>query len=151
MTINRDVKDRLILFGWIAGLLMLISVIWVFSQKLQAYYLLQSVNNVFVNNEDARRLSAFIPNKTGKAGLLGYWYSMRNSTDRLFVFTIFQDGILVPLGAIVSDNGSINEIIPLSAHAVQVFDDLPQSIVQMYITRIETAALGNAEGNKIWH
>jgi len=148
MTINRDVKDRLILFGWIAGLLMLISVIWIFSQRLQAYYLLQSVNNVFVNNEDARRLSAYIPNKTGKAGLLGYWYSMRNSSNRFFVFTIFQDGILIPLGAIVSDNGSVSEIIPLSAHAVQVFNDLPQSILQMYITRIETVAPESTEGNK---
>ncbi|MDR1838530.1 MAG: hypothetical protein LBQ93_02945 [Treponema sp.] len=147
-TTNSDVKDRLILFGWIAGLLILISVIWFFSQRLQAYYLLKSVNSVFVNNEDERRLSAYIPNKTGKAGLLGYWFSMRNSTDRLFVFTIFQDGILVPLGAIVSDNGSVSGIIPLSAHAVQIFNDLPQSIVQMYITRIETAAHGNTEGNK---
>jgi len=148
ITINSDVKDRLILFGWIAGLLILISVIWIFSQRLQAYYLLKSVNSVFVNSEDGRRLSAFIPNKTGKAGLLGYWFSIRNSSDRLFVFTIFQDGILIPLGAIVSDNGSINEIIPLSAHAVQVFDDLPQSIVQMYITRIETEAPENTKGNK---
>jgi len=148
MTTNRDVKDRLLLFGWIAGLLIIISVIWIFSQKLQAYYLLQSVNNVFLNNDDTRRLSAYIPNKTGKAGLFGYWYSMRNTTDRLFVFTIFQDGILVPLGAIVSDNGSVSGIIPLSAHAVQIFDDLPQSIVQMYVTRIEAAAPGNTEGDK---
>ena len=148
ITINSDVKDRLILFGWIAGLLILISVIWIFSQRLQAYYLLQSVDNVFANNEDTRRLYTYIPNKTGKAGLLGYWYSMRNSTDRFFVFTIFQDGILVPLGAVVSNNGSVSEIIPLSAHAVQVFGDLPESIVQMYITRIESSAPGNTEGNK---
>jgi len=148
MTVNRDVNDRLILFGWIAGLLILISVIWIFSQRLQAFYLLQSVNNVFLNNDDTRRLLAYIPNKTGKTGPLGYWYSMRNSTDRLFVFTIFQDGILVPFGAVVSDNGSVSGIIPLSAHAVQIFNDLPQNIVQMYVTRIEAAAPVNTEGSK---
>jgi len=148
MNIAHDLKDRLILFGWIAGLLILTSLIWISSRQLQANYLLRSVNNVLLNSDDSRRLSAYIPDKPGKAGLLGYWYSMRNSSDTMFVFTIFQDGILVPFGAIVSDNGSVSEVIPLSAHAVQAFDNLPRSIVQMYVTRIEAVARKNTEGNR---
>jgi len=148
MNIASDFRDRLILFGWVAGLLILISIIWISSRQLQANYLLRSVNSVFMYNDDSRRLSAYIPDKPGKAGPLGYWYSMRNSSDMMFVFTIFQDGILVPFGAVVSDNGSVSEVIPLSAHAVQAFDSLPQSIVQMHVTRIRASALEIMKGNK---
>jgi len=134
-------KDKALLFGWIIGLLLLVSVIWILTQPIQAYYLMRSVNGVFIGNSDSRRVSGYVNQKAGKAGLFGYWYTMFNSTDRLFVFTVFQDGILVPLGAIVTPNGIVNEIIPLSAHAVQVFDSIPGSILQMYINRIEDAAL----------
>jgi len=136
-----DFKDKILLFGWIVGLLTVISLIWNFSQPVQAYYLQRTVNNVFINNDDSRRLASYIQNKTGKADLLGFWFSMHNSTDMMFVFSILQDGILVPLGAIVSDNGTLREIIPLSAHAVQIFDNLPESILQMYVNRIEAIAL----------
>jgi hypothetical protein len=137
----QDLKDKAVLLGWIAGLLVLISLIWIFSQPLQAHYLLRSINNVFINNNDERRVINYIQKKHEKTGLIGYWYSMYNTKDLMFVFTVFQDGILVPLGAIVSDNGNVQEIIPLSAHAVQIFDNLPRSILQMYVRRIEKAAL----------
>ena len=139
----REIKDKAVLFAWIIGLLLLISMLWIFTQPVQSYYLLRTVNNVFINNDDIRRLSASIPKKSDKTNLLGYWYSMYNSTDTMFLFTVFQDGILVPLGAVVSEDGNVIEIIPLSAHAVQVFDALPKSILQMYTARIETA-----EGNR---
>jgi hypothetical protein len=141
-----DLKDKAILLGWITGLLLLISLLWIITQPVQSYYLMRTVNNVFINNNDTRRLSAsvhapFSQQRSEKASLLGYWYSMHNTTDYMFVFAVFQDGIMVPLGAVVSPNGRVNEVIPLSAHAVYVFDRLPQSILQMYVTRIETALL----------
>jgi hypothetical protein len=132
-------KDKAILLGWITGLLLFISMLWIFTQPLQTNYLLRSINNVFINNNDSRRLSAFYQQKSANAGILGYWYSMYNSTDKMFVFAAFQDGILIPLGAIVTDKGSVDEVIPLSAHAVQIFNTLPNSILQMYVSRIETA------------
>jgi len=135
----QEIKNKAILLGWIAGLLMLISLIWILSQPVQAHYLLRSINNVFINNNDERRVINYIQKKPGKTGLMGYWYSMYNTKENMFVFTVFKDGILVPLGAVVSDTGNVQEIIPLSAHAVQIFNNLPQSILQMYIRRIETS------------
>jgi len=137
----QDLRDKAVLLGWIAGVLMLISLIWILSQPLQAHYLLKAINYVFINNNDERRVINYIQKKPGKTGLMGYWYSMYNTNDNMFVFTVFKDGILVPFGAIVSDNGNVQEIIPLSAHAVQIFDNLSQSILQMYVRRIEAAAL----------
>jgi len=130
-------KDKALLFGWVTGLLLFISLLWIFTQGLQTHYLLRAVNNVLINKEDSRRLVERVHVKTGKSGPLGYWYSLNNSTDKMFVFSVFQDGILIPLGAIVSANGKVNDVIPLSAHAVQVFDSLPKSILQIYINKIE--------------
>jgi len=132
-----NIKDKAILFAWIAGLLLLISILWTLTSSVQSNILLRTINSVFINNEDTRRVSKYIQHKTGKTDLLGYWYLMLNSTDKLFMFGVFQDGILVPLGAIVSDDGRVKDVIPLSAHATQVFANMPKSILQMYINRIE--------------
>jgi len=136
-------KDKAILFGWIAGLLLLISILWILTQPVQAFHLLRAVNNVFMYNDDARRVSQFIHTKAGKTEALGYWYTMYNSNDKMFIFTAFQDGILIPLGAIVSPNNTVSEILPISAHAEQIFDKLPKSILQIYSDRIENAARVN--------
>ena len=138
---TRDLKDKLILLAWITGLLLLISCLWILTLPLQTNYLLRTVNNVLTDNNDSRRLSVYIAGKGSNPGLFGYWYSMHNSSDLMFVFTVFQNGILVPLGAVVSANGNVLELIPLSEHSVQIFDRLPQSVIQMYVRRIEGSAM----------
>ena len=150
------IKDRAILFGWIAGLLIITAVIWVIVKPLHARYLMTAVNRVFINTGYSHRLSSYMDAPSGKAGLLGYWYKMNNTNDLLFVFAVFQNGIFVPCGAIVSYDGKVNEIIPLSAHARQVFNNVPQSLMRIYIQRIETiprpaaagAVLSAREGNR---
>jgi hypothetical protein len=136
-----DLKDKVLTFGWIAGLLIIIALIWILTQPVQANYLLRTVNSALIADGYEHRVVSAIPAVAGKPGILGYWYAMYNSPDRMFVFAVFKDGILVPLGARVANNGKVEEIIPLSAHAVQMLDNLPKSIIQMYITRIEIAAL----------
>ena len=140
-------KDKAVLFAWIAGILLLISVLWIISQSAQTHYLLRAVNNVFINNNDSRRLSVYMQQKPQKTGLFGHWYLMNNSDYKMFVFAIFNNGILIPLGAIISADGAVQEVLPLSAHAVQVFDILPASILQIYISRIEEAALQFLQGD----
>jgi hypothetical protein len=135
-------KDKAIFLGWIVGLLLLTSVLWISIQSVHAFNVLKAVNGVFMNNDDVRRVSEYLRVKAGKAEIFGYWYSMY-SAEKMFVFTVFKDGILVPLGAIVSPDGTVSEILPLSAHAAQIFDGLPKSILKMYMGRIEEAALIN--------
>ena len=129
-------KDKIVLISWIAGFILLISVFWIITQPVQTKYLMRTINNVFISNDDARRVSAYIPHKSGKADLMGYWYTIFNSQDIFFVFTVFQDGILIPLGVVVS-SGTVKEIVPLSSHAEQVYGKIPESILQMYVRRIE--------------
>jgi len=130
-------KDKAILLTWIIGLLLLFSIFWILTEPLQTNYLLRTVNNILNNNNDSRRLSAYIRQKPQRAGLFGYWFSMHQSENRMFVFAFFNNGILIPIGAVVSANGIVDEMIPLSAHAVQIFDKLSGSILQMYVSRIE--------------
>lgn len=137
MKINIYVKDKIILISWILGLLIITSLVWILSRPLQANSLLRTANSVLISSNDSRRLVSF-SGRAGNETLLGYWYSM-NTTDKMFVFSVFHDGILIPLGAVVSDNGIVKEIIPLSLHAAHVFDYLPDSVLQIYINRIETA------------
>jgi len=136
-------KDKLILLGWIVGLLLLVCVLWILVQPALTFHLLRNVNNVLIINNDPRRISAYLQTKPGKAEIFGYWYTVYNSTNKFFVFTTFQDGILVPLGAEVSADGAVSEILPLSAHAAQIFDSMPKSVLQMYIDRIKNAAYIN--------
>jgi len=141
-------KNKAIIFGWVMGFLLFLSLIWILSQPLQKRYLLMAINNVLIAKGDARRVVAYKDVNDGKAGLFGYWFMLNNSPNSMFVFASFQDGILVPLGAVVSDNGSVEDIIPLSDHAAQIADKLPASVLQLYITRIEAAALANKRGNR---
>jgi len=135
----RNIKNKALLSGWITGLLLLVCLLWMLTYGPQTHILMRTVNSVFINNNDTRRLSGLMQTKTFSSGLLGYWYLMYGTADKMFVFTIFKDGILLPAGAVVSANG-VNEVIPLSAHAAQVFSDMPESILRMYINRVEDAA-----------
>ncbi|MCL2271619.1 MAG: hypothetical protein FWC19_02285 [Treponema sp.] len=132
-----DFKEKLILLGWITALLLLISLIFISSNGLQRKQLMRTVNNVFYYRDDSRRVTEYTLKNTVKSGIMGYWFSINNSTDKIFVFTVFQDGILLPLGAVVSHNGEVREIIPMSEHALSVFKNIPDNILQIYIKKIE--------------
>jgi hypothetical protein len=140
-------KNKAVSFSWIAGLLILISLIWILTQTLMARYLLRTVNRTFINTGQPHRAVSSLAQSRENSSLLGFWYSMANTQERLFVSAIMRDGILVPLGAIVSPEGDVKEMIPLSAHAEQVMDELPLNIQRMYAARIETAAKNDGGRN----
>jgi diphthamide synthase subunit DPH2 len=143
------IQEKAILYGWVVLILFLMSLLWAVTTGAQKHNLLRSVNSVLVASGETKRISDYSGPHIGKAGLLGYWYSIINSQDKMFVFTVFQDGILIPLGASVTAAGSVYEIIPLGAHAVQVMEKMPESILKIYITRIEAAYLAaSMEGSK---
>lgn len=147
MRLKSNAKDKLILFGWIAGLMILISVIWVSTGKVQADFLARAVNNVFIDNGDPRRAGEYLSEKTKKAGVFGYWYSLSNSASEIFVFTVFQNGILVPFGAVISSGGEVSEIIPLSAHAAEIHSNLPDSVTRIYVSKIAKSASAEKVNN----
>jgi hypothetical protein len=139
------IRDRAILGGWIAGFLIVCALIWNLTRPLQTRYLLRTVNRVFIDIGDSRRISSPLARQGGKPVPMGYWFSMLESADRMFVFGVMQDGILIPCGAIVSLEGKVKEIIPLSGHARQILHTFPAGIMGLYIRRIEAAGRGGGK------
>jgi hypothetical protein len=131
-------KDRAIFLGWVAGLAIICVMLWSFTYSFRATCLMRSTNKVLISMIDERRLIAPLRRPPASPAPLGCWYSMHNSNSLFFVFTIMREGILVPCGAEISEKGEVT-IIPLGSHARQLFERIPQSIIQVYIHRIESS------------
>jgi hypothetical protein len=133
-------KARLVFLAWIAGIFAALALLWILTQPVQQRYLLRAVNSVFIAAGDSRRVVS--PAAGPPGGPPGFWYSMSGSKDRLFVFGIIQDGILIPCGARVNEAGKVEELLPLGFHADRTLDTLPPGILHIYVRRIEAALAG---------
>ena len=142
--ITSAVKDRAILLGWIAGLMLVISLLWSLSFPFRSVCLMRAANKTLALMDDPRRL-AFPLIRPAPAGPLGCWYTLSESGSLFFVFAINKDGILVPCGAEIAKNGTVKEIIPLGSHAGQVMPQIPRGLIQVYVRRIESAAAAMTE------
>jgi hypothetical protein len=138
------VKDRAILLGWIAGLVLIIALLWSLSFPFRSACLLRSANKTLALMDDPRRLAAPLLHPV-PAGPLGCWYTLSESRSLFLVFAIIKDGILVPCGAEIAESGLVTEIIPLGSHAGQAMAQIPQGLIQVYIRRIESAAAAITE------
>jgi len=134
-------KDRAIFVGWIAGLVLVAALLWSFSFSLRSTSLLRSTNKILISMGDNRRLAAPLLRPVAGPVPLGCWYRLYESDSLFLVFSIMQGGILVPCGAEIAENGEVVEVIPLGSHAQQVMDTIPGNLVQIYVHRIETAAV----------
>ena len=132
-------KDRAILLGWIVGLVLIASLCWSLSFPFRANGLMHSTNRILVAQNDERRLAAPLPQQYTAPVPLGCWYSLVDSNSVFFVFAILQDGILVPCGVEISDQGEATGFVPLGSHALKIIDRIPGGLVQMYLHRIESA------------
>jgi len=141
-------KDRAILAGWIAGLVLIASLLWSLSFPFRAFCLMRSTNRVLIAMDDSRRLTAPLSHSAAPVSL-GCWYRLSGSGsggDSLFyVFALVQGGILVPCGAEISGKGEVLDIIPLGSHARQIMKRIPPGLIQMYIRRIESTGIPQGE------
>jgi hypothetical protein len=137
-------KDRAMLAGWIAGFLIAGALLMIFTQPLRARILLRAINKSLVMAEDTRRLDAPAAGFSGRGGIPGIWYTLLDSKDFFFVFSIMRDGVLIPCGITVTPEGKTGTVIPLGAHARQVFGRLPEGIIGLYVKRAGDAFMRNA-------
>ena len=133
-------KDRLILTGWIAGLVLAACVLWILTFSFRAGILMNSTNKILAQMEDDRLLSAPLQQSSGGSVPLGCWYKLNKTDNIFFVFAVIHDGILVPFGAEISEKGKAISLTPLGNHARQVMNRIPQGVLNVYMQRIESAA-----------
>ena len=141
------VKDRLILAGWIAGLVIIITLLWSLTFQFRARCLMKSVNKVLIAMDDDRHLESPLPRPPARSVPLGCWYSLLGSDSLFFVFGIMRDGILIPCGLEITADGKVSAIVPLGSHARKAMSHLPKGISDVYIQRIESA-LASAKEKK---
>jgi hypothetical protein len=134
------VKDRLILLGWIAGLLIAASLAWSLTFNYRAASLMRSVNRALEAAGDERLIYLPLSGRFVRKAPMGLWYRLYESDSLFFVFVIMREGILVPCGVEVNKDGKAVDIVPLGSHARQVIGRIPQGVIQVYIQRIESAA-----------
>jgi hypothetical protein len=135
-----NMKDRLLLLAWIAGLSILGAFIWILCHPILSEYFLRQVNQSISVSNAGLRLTPDRSSVLLKYPPFGLWYSIENSQDSFFVFTVFNDGILGVFGARVNPENSITDIIPVSAHARQIFNRLSSGVIKVHARRIEDAA-----------
>ncbi|MDR1324472.1 MAG: hypothetical protein LBK00_00365 [Treponema sp.] len=132
-------KDITFLAAWIALIVLLGGVLWLFTQNLRYSCLLKSVNTALESVGDTQRLER-IPSNLSKHNSLGFWYYEESSQNRAFVFSIMDDGILQPCLAWVSPEGSVIEIFFLQRNVRDV-TRFSQGIINVYKQRIEQSVL----------
>jgi hypothetical protein len=137
-------KDRAILVAWIAGLLLIASLLWFLSFPFRSVCLMNSTNKILASMDDdgapAQILSAPLLHPFSGPAPLGCWYRISDSNSLFYVFALMHGGILVPCGAEVSEKGEVTRIIPLGSHARQVMRRIPQGLIQVYAQRIESSS-----------
>jgi hypothetical protein len=149
-----DVRHMGIFAGWIAVLVLAGSFLWGFTQPVRNRILLTSVNRVLAAGttiEDLRLEQPVSPwRMPGRASQVGTWYTTTAKAWAV-VFPLMTDGIFSPVLGVISAEGTVEALIPLSNHAAAVFSRLPRGALQVYIRRIEAgyAVLRNAREDKI--
>jgi len=133
-------KDRAMCAGWIAGLLLAAALLWSLTFPFRSECLMRAVNKVLISTNDDRHLAAPVLHHSAGPAPLGCWYKVYESNSLFFVFAVMWEGVLVPCGAEISEQGNIVEIIPLGNHARQVMHQIPPGLLQVYARRIESAA-----------
>jgi len=139
------VKDRLILLGWIAGLLLAASLAWSLSYNYRAASMTGSLNKALAAAGDKRIISSPLPGRSAKPAPaahapMGLWYGLEESDSLFYVFVIMNEGILVPCGVEIDKAGKAVGIVPLGGHARQVIGRIPPGVMRVYLRRIESAA-----------
>jgi hypothetical protein len=137
--LSPTVKDRLILLGWIAGLLLCASLAWSLSFPYRSDTMMQAVNKALEAAGDSRIILSPLPGRAARPAPIGFWYSLINSDSLFFFFVIMNEGALVPCGVEIKD-GQASGLVPIGSYARQVIGRIPNGVIQVYLRRIEAAA-----------
>jgi hypothetical protein len=137
----RRYRQMGIFLGWVAGLFLVGALGWIFTQPVRTRMLIRSVNRVLADSGEDLRLDAPISpwGMPGRAMQGGSWFTTLDGEDRGIVFPIMSGGIMVSFLGIISPEGTLRSLIPLSRHAEKMWDRLPPEYLRIYVNRIEAS------------
>ena len=135
-------RDTAVFLGWAAALFLAGFLLWSLTQSLRDRSLLRAVNRVFIQRGETRRLGASVPppRSRRKTNLPGSWYSLAETKQLVYVFSVMNGGVMAPYAAFIGPGGKVSEVIPLSVHAEQFTPRFREGLMGIYIRRIEKLA-----------
>ncbi|MDR2785253.1 MAG: hypothetical protein LBB83_04985 [Treponema sp.] len=127
--------------AWIGGLVLTGILLWGLTGSLRSQIILTSVNKVLDRSGMPYRLEKTIGalGKPGRAMQLGSWFTLRDTGGLAVVFPLIAGPNTAAAMALLSREGKVESLVPLSTNAVQLFERLPAAVVQLYIRRAEEA------------
>jgi hypothetical protein len=138
------VKNTGIVLAWIAGSLFFGWLLFFLTRSLQGDMFIQAVNKTLSQTEETRRVEKNLLGRTS----LGNWHRFVGANGEVegkaLLFSIFDNGIMVPCIAFVpagGENAGKIEILPLNNHARAVFPHIHQGELDIYRRRIEKEIL----------
>jgi hypothetical protein len=130
-------KEPGIFGGWLLGIFLLGGLLWYYTQDVRARVMIRSVNLVLEAQDEPRRLQdPLIPRLTPEQGIR---FSLVNAQGLAVVFSIISDGAFVPFAAMISPEGKVEKLVPLTGNSLRMADRLPRETIAIHIRRIEAA------------
>lgn len=135
------VKEWGLFAAWIGGLVLTGILLWALTGSLRSQIIITSVNKVLDRSDIPYRLYKTIGalGKPGRAMQLGSWFTLRDTGGRAVVFPLMAGPNAAAVMALLSPEGKVESLVPLSTNAVQIFECLPAGAVRLYIRRAEEA------------
>jgi hypothetical protein len=130
-------KDLGIFAGWILGIFLLGGLIWYGTQGARDSVMIRSVNMVLAAREEPRRLKS--PLSFRSIPEQGSRFSLVETNGRAVVFSIITEGAFIPFVALVSPEGKVEELVPLTDNSARIMDRLTPGAITVHTRRIEAA------------
>ncbi|MDR0640883.1 MAG: hypothetical protein LBG07_00315 [Treponema sp.] len=141
----KELRDRAIRAGWIAGLLLAGWFLWFFTASPRENSLKHQVNLILNSRGEDFRLGD--PLRRGRALIpLGTEFSLESpapdpggegGSRSFLVFPLVSGGSVLSCGVLIDSQGKVERFIPLGAHGEQAFERIPRGILDVYIRRVE--------------
>ncbi|GHV82463.1 hypothetical protein AGMMS49991_10210 [Spirochaetia bacterium] len=125
--------------GCLAALILAAGLVWFFTRPVRSAILAQSVNEALDRSGITLHLEEPLSHwgKSGRAAQLGQWFTISEDASRAVVFPLMDRGIPAAVLAVVSANGEVDTLIPLSGNAVQLLPQLSPETLGLYIRRVK--------------
>ncbi|MDR1908355.1 MAG: hypothetical protein LBQ35_00360 [Spirochaetaceae bacterium] len=136
------VREWAVFAAWAGGILLAGILAWALTAPLRSRVLLGQVNRSLARQESAFRLEAPLAvwGRPGRASQAGFWFSLAGSGKSAVVFPLMLGSRSVTVLGILDESGGAAEIIPLSAHALGQFADIPPGLLDLYRRRMEASS-----------
>ncbi|MDR1178250.1 MAG: hypothetical protein LBK64_05435 [Spirochaetaceae bacterium] len=138
--LSGPVKEWGIIAAWIGGILLLNTLLWLFTGSPREARFIQTVNRALAEAHDPRRIRKIQDEKKPAAfsGAFAHWYELEDGTGRAAVFSVLSGGVPASCLATLSGDGKVTEIIPLSGHSARVLETMPRALLGIYRRSLES-------------